>query len=571
MRNAWGARAGLAASLFLLGAPGCGPEAEPGAPVAGAPTSRPWLVDVTQGSGIDFVHETGAAGNLHLPEIMGGGAALLDVDGDGDLDAFLTNGGHEPGARGASPAANRLFRQEAGGTFVDVTAASGLAGDSAYGLGVAAGDADNDGDLDLYLTGYGADRFYRNRGDGSFEDATDRVGAGAPAFSTSAVFCDYDADGWLDLYVARYVRYDPKRRCADAAGRRDYCTPLEFEPEPDLLLHNDGDGGFTDVTLRAGIAARPAAGLGVVCDDFDGDGLQDFYVANDKHANQLWINQGGGVFRDQAVMRGAAYGVDGRAEAGMGVVAADLDGDGDVDLHVTNIENEANTVYRNLGGGLFEDATAASGLVPPTLPLTGFGVAAADLDLDGDLDLLVANGRVLRRGTAAAGPGDPWEAYAEPNLLLANDSGVFAARADLAPDFTRPRGVSRGLATGDVDGDGDVDLLLARAQSTARLYRNDAPRRGTGLLVRAFDPDLDRDAVGARVSLAVGGKTLVRTVSAGGSYLSSNDLRTHFGFDGAVRPDWIEVRWPDGRRERFGVEPADRVLTVRRGQGRPVP
>ncbi len=526
-----------------------------------------WLVDVTDEVGLDFVHETGARGGYHLPEIMGAGAALFDFDGDGNLDVYLTNGNFQLSGEGARAApGSRLYRQEADGTFEDKTADAGL-GDAGYGMGVAVGDMDNDGDLDVYLANFGPSKLYRNRGDGTFEDRTAAAGIEVPGFATSAVFCDYDLDGFLDLYVARYVHYDARRVCHDSAGRRDYCTPIGYEAEPDVLLHNRGDGTFADVTRAAGLEHSVAAGLGVVCDDFDENGLPDFYVANDKYPNALWLNQGGGVFEDEALLRGAALNLTGRTSAGMGVAAADLDGDLDVDLYVTNLETEANTLYRNRGKGLFEDATAAFGLVESTVPWTGFGVVALDVELDGDLDLFVANGRVLRRVEPAGVPSDFFGAYAEHNLFLLNNGGRFDSRSDLAAEFTGPLAVSRALAAGDVDNDGDLDLLVASVQSRARLFRNEAPRRGSWLLVRAFDPRLRRDAIGARLTLETAGRRQVRTVSAGSSYLSSHDARAHFGLGDATRVERLEVRWPDGLLERFEVPAVNREIRLVRGSG----
>lgn len=382
-----------------------------------------WLVDVTAERGPHFTHETGATGKLLMPEIMTSGVALFDYDGDGDLDLYFTNGNFElSGAPERGRPVNRLYRLEADGRYVDATDGSGL-GDAGYGMGVAVGDVDNDGDVDLYLTQYGSDRLYVNRGDGTFEDATEAAGIDVDGWSSSAVFFDFDRDGWLDLYVARYVRYEPDRKCTDVAGRPSYCSPQVFRPEHDVLLRNAGDGSFIDVTEAAGIRASLGAGLGVVAQDFDQDGWVDVYVANDAHANHLWINKWDGTFRDEAMQRGVAYSMDGQAEAGMGVVAADFDNDLDLDLFVTHLDRETNTLYRNRGNGRsFEDVTGPSGLASSSRTLTGFGTTAFDLELDGDLDLVVVNGRVTRgRPRAASRVGPPWDAFAEPNLIYVND------------------------------------------------------------------------------------------------------------------------------------------------------
>jgi hypothetical protein len=528
-----------------------------------------WLVEAGGEIGVDFVHESGATGGLHLPEIVGGGVALFDADGDGDLDLYLTSGNYDlgPGSAVGHPV-NRFFRQEADGTFVDRTAPSGL-GDDGYGLGAAIGDVDNDGDADVYLTNYGPDRLYRNRGDGTFEDATRVAGIRVDGFSCSAAFCDYDQDGYLDLYVTQYVRYDPGHHCRNAAGQPDYCSPKAFNPVSDVLLRNRGDGTFEDVSERAGLRTVAAAGLGVVCEDLDDDGLPDFYVANDGYANHLWINRGDGAFEERAILAGAAYDLEGRAEAGMGVVAADLDGDLKLDLFVTNLGGETNTLYRSLGRGLFDESTGTAGLATSSLPYTGFGVAAPDLDLDGDLDLLVADGRVFR-GTphAAAAAPVPWSHFAESDLLYLNrGDGRFDARPELAPSWTGAVEVSRALATGDLDADGDVDVVSTRTQGPARVHRNEAPRAGHWLLVRAIDPRLDRDALGARIIVTGGGRAWLRTTSAAFSYLSSSDPRAHFGLGATPALERIDVRWPDGLTERFDPPALDRAVTVVRGQG----
>ncbi|MCH7572182.1 MAG: VCBS repeat-containing protein, partial [Planctomycetes bacterium] len=367
-----------AGAAFLCFVSGCRDESSP----APAENSRPpqWFTEITTDVGLDFIHETGATGELHLPEIMGGGCAMFDFDHDGDLDIYLITANDTlPEAGIADHPVNRLYRQEADGRFTDVTAESGL-GDGGYGMGVAIGDIDNDGHPDVYVTNYGPDRLYRNRGDGTFEDVTEAAGIDVDGWSCSAAFFDYDRDGFLDLYVTRYVDFDPRKRCSDAAGRPDYCSPKVFGPVADVLLHNNGDPGtpgFTDVSEQAGIASAAAAGLGVVCEDFNQDGWPDVYVANDLYANHLWINQGDGTFRDMAVIMGAAYNLHGQPEAGMGVVAADFHGHGQLVWFMTHLPTEINTLYRNLGGDVgFEDVTGSAGLGASSMEYTGFGTAA---------------------------------------------------------------------------------------------------------------------------------------------------------------------------------------------------
>ncbi|RME39595.1 MAG: CRTAC1 family protein, partial [Planctomycetota bacterium] len=456
--------------------------------------------------------------------------------------------------------------------YTDVTEESGL-GDGGYGMGVAIGDYDNDGDTDVYVTNFGRNALYRNRGDGTFENVTDASGTGVTGWSCSATFLDYDRDGNLDLYVTRYVEFNPLKDCYDAAGRRDYCGPKAFPPVHDYLLHNNGNGTFTDVTSRAGIDSVSAAGLGVVADDFNNDGWIDIYVANDAYANQLWINRGDGTFEDEALLMGSAYNINGKAEAGMGVIAADFDNDLDPDLFMTHLGQETNTFYRNLGEQMgFCDVTGEAGLGTSSVPYTGFGTAAVDMELDGDLDLLVVNGRVVY-GDPLPGalPPPPWNIYAEPNLFYLNDgTGRFTEAAGSAAAFCDPIEISRGLAVGDIDDDGDPDVLITNIQGPARLYRNDAPRRGHWLTVRGVDPRRKRDALGARVIVHAGDRSFMRTIRSGFSYLSASEPRAYFGLGRAEHIEWIEVWWPDGTRERFPGGAADRFITLTHGSGTPV-
>ena len=562
-QGAWPAGA---VACAMTGLAGCGTDDAPAQHVA----REPWFTEITIEAGLEFVHESGGTGGFFLPEIMGAGCALFDADGDGLLDVYLTNGTLDPASGGTSAGLrNRLYRQAPAGRYTDVSAASGL-DDAGYGMGVAVGDVDNDGDVDVYVTNFGPDRLYLNRGDGTFVDATRRAGIVVDGWSCSAVFFDYDRDGLLDLFVTQYVAFDAEKKCFDSAGRRDYCGPKSFPPVHDILLRNNGDGSFTDVSVGSGIASIAAAGLGVVSEDFNGDGWPDLYVANDAYANHLWTNRGDGTFRDDAIGLGVAFNLHGQAEAGMGLVVADLDGDGGPDLVVTHLGHESNTLYRNLGGNRgFVDATGASGLGASSMPWTGFGAVAFDADLDGDPDLAVANGRVTRGDPhGGAMVQAPWDMFVEPNLFYENDgAGVFTSAADLGGLFCRRFEITRGLAMGDLDGDGDIDLLLANVQGPARLFRNDAPRRGHWIIVRAIDPALARDAIGARIRVVCGARSFERTITRGGSYLASSDVRAHVGLGPCATVDRIEVAWPDGSRENFAVPGVDRVVTLLRGSG----
>ncbi len=528
-----------------------------------------WFEDVTDGRGPDFRHETGAVGDLRMPEIMGPGCALFDADGDGDPDAFLTNGAFAGTPADDAPV-NRFFRND-GGRFVDATEESGLA-DPAYGMGVAVGDWDGDGRPDLYVTNVGPDRLYRNVGGGRFEDVTEAAGIVAHGWSASAAFADLDADGDLDLFVTRYVAWQPGKNCTDPAGRPEYCGPLESPPLSDLLFCNRGDGTFEDRSEAAGVAGVRAAGLGVCIADFDDDGRPDVYVANDAYANHLWISRGDGTFVEDALLLGAAFNVQGMAEAGMGVFAADFDDDLDLDLFMTHLRNESNTLYVFEGTDIgYEDRTSAFGLAAPSLRTTGFGTAALDVEHDGDLDIVVVNGAV-NNGEPWEGErvGPPWNKFAEPNQLYVRDAAGFRAAAGEAGPLGTVE-VSRGLALGDVDGDGDLDVLVANTHGRARLYLNVAEKRGRWLSVRPVrfaDGSVD---LGASVIVEAAGSRRLRRAVAAYSYLSSSDPAAHFGLGAVEAVDAVEVRWTDGTRERFPGGPVDCRMEVVRGTGERVP
>jgi len=570
---------GLHAACFVGG---CRNDAEEPSPPndgiaaladGGTPSERnigQLFTDITSEVNLAFVHENGADGSLLMPEIMASGVALLDYDGDGDLDVYFTNGQFGlGGATTTKRAVNKLFRQERDGRFVDVTDRSGL-GDTGYGMGVAIGDIDNDGDVDVYLANLGADQLYRNRGDGTFENITQEATIHVDGWSSSAAFFDYDRDGFLDLYVTGYVLWRADKECFSETGAPEYCGPKSFPPIHDTLLHNNGDGTFSDVSERAGMSAIDAAGLGVVCDDWNDDGWPDIYVANDAYANQLWINQQDGTFHDDALLRGAAFNLNGLPEAGMGVVSGDFDNDGDLDLFMTHLDRETNTLYRNDGRAGFADATGTSGLAFSSVAYTGFGVAAFDVELDGDLDIFVVNGRVYHEQIL---PGTrlpaPWNRIAQPNLFYLNDGkGRFETAIGIASAACAPVEISRGLAVGDLDSDGDLDMIVTNIKSPARVYRNDATRSGHWLLVRAIDPRLQRDAIGARISVCDGDGCLIRTISAGSSYQSAGDTRAHFGLGRISKIDHVEVRWPDGLQEKFFGLSLDSFVVLQRGTGK---
>ncbi len=552
----------------------------PGAGWPGAAAGQP-LVDRAAETGLDFVHFNGMSGELYFPEMTGAGAALLDYDGDGDLDAFLLQGHMLGGAPLAEatvppthppPFVDRLYRNdlaagEAGRPrFVDVTATSGLVSDG-YGMGVATDDYDRDGWPDLYVTNFGANRLYRNNGDGTFSDVTAASGTGDPAWSVSAAFVDYDGDGWLDLYVGNYVdfRIATHKPCYSDTGARDYCGPLAYPPEPDTLYRNRGDGSFEDVSERAGIRLEPGAALGVVTADFNGDGRSDIYVANDGSANRLWLNQGDGTLRDEAVLGGCAVNLEGQPEASMGVVVGDFDGNGADDLFMAHLTRETNTLYLNDGSGLFDDRSRDSGLGAPSWGFTGFGTAVFDLDSDGWLDLFVANGAVtlieelMRRG-------DRYPLHQTNQLFRNLGGGRFAEITAEAGEVMALSEVSRGVAAGDVDNDGDVDLLLSNNAGPARLLFNESPPAAwLGVVPLAQPPAADADAT--RIALrTAGGAVLWRRSGSGGSYASANDPRVTVGV-GAAAPADLELRWPGARRQRRTSPPTGRYLVHRRPAG----
>ena len=540
---------------------------------AEAPTGSPWFEDVTEKVGLYFHHDAGPTDRFFLPQITGSGAAVFDYDNDGRLDIYLVQNGGPQGAK------NQLFHQKPDGRFENVSTGSGL-DVAGYGMGVAIGDFNNDGLPDLFLTEYGRIRLFLNNGNGTFTDVSEEAGLHSNLWGTSASFVDYDRDGWLDLVVVNYVDYDNSRACDSANGKRDYCSPDAFPGAVTRLYHNLGvqSGAksrvprFEDVTLKSGLAQNPGSGLGVVCADFNGDGWPDLFIANDARPNRLWINQHDGTFKDEAVSRGVAYDGQGRALANMGVAYGDVFGDGLCDLFVTHLTWESNTLWKQGPRGLFQDRTAASGLPAAHWRGTGFGVVFGDFDQDGAPDLALVNGRVARSEGLAETNKDPfWGFYAERNQLFVNDgSGRFRDVSLQNASFCGTAAVSRGLAMGDMDGHGALDLLTTTVGGAAHLYRNIAPNRGHWLLVRAVDPALRRDAYGAEITVVAGDHRRVGWINPGQSYLCSSDCRAHFGLGAVNAVDALEVLWPDGVREVFPGQAADQVVVLRKGEGKPL-
>ncbi|PYQ49256.1 MAG: hypothetical protein DMF78_18795 [Acidobacteria bacterium] len=555
---------------------------------AATPPAPPPFREVAAETGLRFQHFTGSVGEHYIPEIMGAGAALFDYDGDGDLDVFLVQGtmldpSRPPSAAQFPPPAGqppgcRLFRndltRDASGRpllrFTDVTEKAGL-GRILYGMGAAVGDYDNDGRPDLYVTAFGGNVLFHNNGDGTFTDVTAAAGVGDMRWSTSATFFDYDRDGRLDLYVANYIDFTPagNKKCFDAVGARDYCRPLVYRSVPDRLLHNEGGGRFKDVTEAAGILKADGPGLGVVAGDFNGDGWLDLYVANDGAPNQLWINKGDGTFEDQGLLSGTALSADGLPQGSMGVAAGDVDGDGDEDLLVTNLPREKAALYIDHGKGFFQEATDAWGLGASTAAFTGFGTGLFDYDNDGWLDLFVANGAV---SNVEALRGQPYP-FGERSLLFHNLGGRFEEIASWAGPASERREVSRGVALGDIDNDGNVDVLVTNNNGPVRLYLNQTQPLRPWLSVRLQGgPGENSAGLGARIGLVRRGRpTLWRRVRTDGSYLSASDPRVHFGLGDDTPVDALLVEWPRGRREAWLHPRARTLLTLREGEGRPWP
>jgi hypothetical protein len=501
--------------------------------------------NVSAAAGIEFTHVSGASPARHLYEIMSGGGLFLDYDNDGWQDALLVDGGSLVDQTVARRARHRLFRNRGNGSFEDVTAAAGLT-HAAYGMGGCAADYDNDGWIDVYLTNVGPNTLFRNTGGKAFADVTRTAGvAGAPGFSSSCAWSDVDRDGDVDLFVVNYVdaRVDNQVFCGDTSKEfRVYCHPLNFAPLRSVLYRNNGNGTFADASRDAGVYDRRGNGLGVVAGDYDDDGWPDLFVANDTTPNFLYRNDQGKRFSEVALPAGVSVASDGMPRAGMGTDFGDYDGDGRLDVFVTNHEFEGHTLFRNLGGGLFEDVTFKSGVGPATLPFVGFGTVFFDADNDGDLDLAIVNGHVMN----SPGHVRPGAKEAQRRVLLRNDGGRFRdVAAASGPGFAAER-VGRALAAADIDNDGDLDLLAVNNNGPADLLRNGGVAGTSAVLVRLVGTASNRSAVGARLRATVGAATQLREVKAGSSYLAQNDLRVHFGLGGAKQIDRLEIRWPNG-------------------------
>ncbi len=551
-----------------------------------APTETAIFTDMAEDLGINFVHFNGMSGQYYYCEPVGSGAAMFDYDNDGDLDVYIVQGNMlgkgktlEDASfppRGPLPPKDRLYRNELvsknGSSsklrFTDVTDKSGIDA-GGYGMGVAAGDWNNDGWIDLYVTNFGSNQMWRNNGDGTFADVTRQTGTADQRWSISAAFVDFDRDGWLDLYVGNYVDFSftNRKKCFSEGGRRDYCGPRGFNPVPERLFRNRRDGTFEDVSAKSQIAAEHNGSLGVVTADFDADGWLDLYVTNDGRPNHLWMNQGDGSFKNEAMLAGCALNADGKPEASMGVDAGDYDNDGDEDLFMTHLNGEKNTLYVNDGNGWFDDLSYRTRLGAPSLPYTAFGMAFFDYDNDGWLDILAVNGEV-KTLEALARAKDPYPLH-QPNQLFRNLGNMqFEEVTNKAGSVFKLSEVGRGAAFGDVDNDGDTDVLIVNNNGRARLLINHVGSRRHWVGLRLVDKTGNRDMLGTRVAVIRSkGSTLWRRARADGSYASANDPRVLVGLGDSTEVTAVRAHWPNGQVEEWTDVSVDRYTTLQEGSG----
>ncbi len=541
-----------------------------------------WFTDQAQATGLDFVHFNGMSGELYLPEILGPGVGMFDYDNDGDLDVYLVQGqmlgtGTLPlTPLSGSQLMDRLYRNDLelqpDGTrtvrFTDVTEESGIQA-RGYGQGVASGDIDNDGWVDLYLTRIGPNQMFRNEGNGTFTDVSEYTGTDDRFWGVPASFVDLDHDGWLDLFVGNYVHYSVETHvpCLSPSGRPDYCTPGAFRAQPNRLYRNRGNGTFVPITAAAGMATEFGPALGIATADVNNDGWIDIFVANDQQENQLWVNQDDGTFTNRALLAGVALGSAGEAKSDMGVDFGDFDNDGDEDLFITERTGQGSTLYVNDGTGQFEEQSARTGIRYPSLPYTGFGAAWLDFNNDGWLDILAVNG-LIAQNLDALSPDNSFP-FQQRNQLFRNlGNGQFEDVTDRAGAAFELSEVSRGAAFGDIDNDGDVDVLVGNDAGRARLLINNIGTRNHWLGLRLVGGDPPRDMVGARVSVNRStGPTLWRRARADGSYASANDPRVLVGLGPSAEAPRVRVIWPSGRLEEWADVPVDRYTTLTEGSG----
>ena len=514
------------------------------------------FTDITAELGIEFRHVNGESGKKYFIEPIGSGVALFDFDNDGDLDIYFVNGSDLPRISSSLPPTNRLYRND-DGVFTDITDKASV-GDTGYGLGCCVGDFDNDGFTDLYVTNYGPNVLYHNNGDGTFTDVADTAGVGGNQFSSGCAFVDVDADGYLDLYVVNYVQFDPDTNpeCT-RQGIPTYCTPEALPGVADVFYRNNGDGTFTDVSEKVGVGTANGKGLGVVCGDVDNDGDVDVFVANDTTPNFLYRNERNGVaMTEDALFAGVALSEEGRAYSGMGANLGDFDNDGYLDIVITNFQDQTNSLYHNAQSGFFTEMSFAKEIGERSLPYLAWGVDFIDFNNDGWLDLFVANGHLDDNISEI----DPIGTYAQPNQLFLNDRGIrFSENPDAA---IAQQKVSRGTAFGDMDNDGDIDIVVSNLKDTPTVLRNDGDNTSQWLAVKLIGTHCNRDAIGTRVTIVSGGLTQMREVKSGSGYLSQNDLRLHFGLGAAVSVDMLTVRWLCGKVQTLQNIETNQVLVI---------
>jgi enediyne biosynthesis protein E4 len=551
-----------------------GVVASAGRPAWAAP-SRLAFSDIARTAGITFVHDNAASPEKFLIETMGSGCGWIDYDQDGLLDLYLVNGSATPAFKPSHPLRSALYRNNGDGTFTDITVKAGVGAEGLFGMGIAVGDYDNDGFPDLFICGYGRCILYHNNGDGTFTDVTARAGtANSGRWASSAAWFDYDNDGRLDLVIANYVDWSPERNfyCGDRGpGMRSYCHPDDFNPQAPTLYHNNGDGTFTDMSRASGIGPKAGNGLGIVTFDYDNDGWQDIFIANDHMPNFLFHNNRNGTFSEVGYLAGVAVSSDGQFEAGMGSDAADTTGVGRMDLVVTHLDMQLARFYQNLGDGSFDDATFRSKLGYATFHMSGFGTRFFDFDNDGRMDLFMANGHVLDNIERYHADTK----YAEPKLMFRNTGrGIFENVSDqLGPDFMLPR-VSRGAAIGDFDNDGKLDILISNNGQAPQLLRNVGGNNNHWLEILLIGTKSNRDGVGARVKLTAGDLVLHDQRKGGMSYQSAQDPRLHFGLGQRTKIDSLEIIWPSGISTKLADIRSDQIIAIKEGEGmieRPFP